>query len=105
MLTAEVPFGGALACVMAQHQHAALPLERLASFPQPAGGLIERSLDKDPSPRFQMPTELLKALATVSEAIEKAARLAIQASDRWPRSLAILQPAKHQREGDPRRFQ
>ena len=52
MLTGEVPFGGAIAFVMAQHQHTALPLEKLASVPQPAVGLIERLLDKDPGAAF-----------------------------------------------------
>ena len=69
MLTGEVPFGGPIAFVMAQHQHTALPLEKLASVPQPAVGLIERLLDKDPARRFQTPAELLKALAAIMEAI------------------------------------
>ena len=71
MLTGQVPFGGPIAVVMAQHQHAALPLEKLASVPQPAVGLIERLLDKDPARRFQTPAELLKALAAIMEAIGK----------------------------------
>ena len=71
MLTAQVPFGGSLAVVMAQHQHAALPLERLAGVPQPVANLIEVLLSKDPRRRFQTPTELLKALATVTDGAEK----------------------------------
>ena len=46
MLTAQVPFGGSLAVVMAQHQHAALPLEKLAGVPQPVANLIEVLLVK-----------------------------------------------------------
>ena len=41
MLTAQVPFRGSAAGVMSQHQHAALPLEKLESVPQPVVSLIE----------------------------------------------------------------
>jgi hypothetical protein len=71
MLTGQVPFGGAIAVVMAQHQHAALPLEKLRGLPQAVVSLIELLLDKDPARRFRTPAELLKALPAVSEAIEK----------------------------------
>ena len=55
---------------MSQHQHAALPLEKLQSVPQPVVRLIEVLLDKDPGRRFQTPADLLKALPTVRDAIE-----------------------------------
>ena len=48
MLTGQVPFRGAAVGVMSQHQHAALPLEKLESVPQPVVSLIEVLLDKDP---------------------------------------------------------
>ena len=56
---------GPTAVVMAQHQHAALPLEKLQGLPQPVVSLIEVLLDKDPARRFQTPAELLKALPTI----------------------------------------
>jgi serine/threonine protein kinase len=71
MLTGEVPFRGKALEVMAQHQHAILPLERLASIPQPVISLLETLLNKDPARRFQTPTELLKALPAITDAIEK----------------------------------
>ena len=70
MLTGHVPFRGTAAGVMSQHQHAALPLEKLQGVPQPVVSLIEVLLDKDPGRRFQTPAELLKALPTITGAIE-----------------------------------
>jgi serine/threonine protein kinase/predicted ATPase len=71
MLTGQVPFGGAIAFVMAQHQHTALPLEKLQGLPHRVVSLIEVLLDKDPARRFQTPAELLKALPPITDAIEK----------------------------------
>ena len=70
MLTGHVPFWGSAAEVMHQHQHAPLPLEQLESVPQPVVSLIEVLLDKNPKRRFQTPAELLKALPTITDAIE-----------------------------------
>ena len=70
MLTAQVPFRGTAAGVMSQHQHAALPLEKLESVPQPVVSLTEVLLNKDPRRRFQSPGELLKALPAIADAIE-----------------------------------
>jgi serine/threonine protein kinase len=71
MLTGAVPFGGSIAVVMAQHQHSALPLEKLHGLPQSVVSLIEHLLDKDSARRFQTPTELLKALPPVIAALEE----------------------------------
>ena len=76
MLTGQVPFGGTIAVVMAQHQHALLPLDKLEGLPQAVVSLIEVLLDKDPADRFQTPAELLKALPAVSEAIEEGRTIA-----------------------------
>ena len=77
MLIGQVPFRGSAAVVIAQHQHAALPLERLAGVPQPVANLIEVLLSKDPARRFQTPTELLKALL-ITDAIEGARTIPYQ---------------------------
>jgi tRNA A-37 threonylcarbamoyl transferase component Bud32 len=71
MLTGQVPFAGSIAVVMAQHQHAALPLEKLHGLPEAVVSLIEVLLDKDPVRRFQTPVELLQALPAIATAIEK----------------------------------
>ena len=78
MLTGRVPFAGPIAVVMAQHQHVALPLEKLQGLPQRVVNLIEVLLDKDPARRFQTPTELLKALATIIGAFEDGSTITYQ---------------------------
>ena len=84
MLTGHVPFRGTAAGVMSQHQHAALPLEKLQGVPQPVVSLIEVLLDKDPGRRFQTPAELLKALPTITGAIEGGRTITYQSLGQMP---------------------
>ena len=70
MVTGKTPFRGTPAEVMYQHQHAPLPLEKLEAVPQPVVVLLEVLLEKDPARRFQSPAELLKAMPTVTSAID-----------------------------------
>ena len=63
---------------MSQHQHAPLPVEELESVPQPVVSLIEVLLDKDPKRRFQTPAELLKALPTITGAIDEGGTITYQ---------------------------
>ena len=70
MVTGDVVFKGSPAEVMYQHQHAPLPTEELEHVPQPVAFLLEILLEKDPSRRFQRPAELLKAMPTVTSAID-----------------------------------
>ena len=92
MLTGAVPFGGPIAVVMAQHQHAALPLEKLHGLPESVVSFIEVLLDKDPAQRFQTPAELLKALAPVIDVLEEGRTIPFQGSahmrDKQPTSIA-----------------
>ena len=60
---------------MYKHQHAPLPLEQLKNVPQPIVILLEVLLEKDPAHRFQSPTELLKAMPTITGAIDAGRRL------------------------------
>jgi TolB-like protein len=55
---------------MHRHLHSRLPVEQLDQVPQPAIVLIEALMEKDPASRFRNPTELLKAIETVSRAIK-----------------------------------
>jgi serine/threonine protein kinase len=71
MISGRAPFQGSSAEVMYQHQYAPLPLEQLKSVPQPVVVLLEMLLKKDPGGRFKNPVELLKALPTVTAAIEE----------------------------------
>ena len=84
MLTGLVPFRGNIAGVMSQHQHAALPLEKLVGVPQPVVSLIEVLLDKDPGQRFQTPAELLKALPTITGALEGGRTITYQSLGQMP---------------------
>ena len=78
ILTGQVPFRGSAVGVMSQHQHAALPLEKLQGIPQPVVSLLEVLLSKDPARRFQTPTELLKALPTITGAIDEGRTITYQ---------------------------
>ena len=84
MVTGHVLFRGSPAEVMYQHQHASLPLEQLESLPQPVVSLIEVLLDKDPKRRFQTPAELLKALPTITGAIDEGQTVTYQRLGQMP---------------------
>ena len=78
MLTGHVVFRGSPAEVMYQHQHAPVPLDQLEVVPQPVVVLIEALLEKDPGRRFQDPAELLKAMPTITGAIDTPRRITRQ---------------------------
>ena len=84
MVTGHVLFRGSPAEVMYQHQHAPLPLEQLESVPQPVVSLIEVLLDKDPKRRFQTPADLLKALPTITGAIDEGRTITYQRLGQMP---------------------
>jgi tetratricopeptide (TPR) repeat protein len=84
MVTGHVLFSGSPAEVMYQHQHAPLPLEQLESVPQPVVSLIEVLLDKDPKRRFQTPAELLKAMPTITGAIDEGGTITYQRLGQMP---------------------
>ena len=69
---------------MYQHQHAPLPLEQLEDVPQPVVVLLEVLLEKDPARRFQNPTELLKAMPTITGAIDARRRITRQSLQKMP---------------------
>ena len=84
MVTGQAPFRGSPAEVMYQHQHAPLPLEQLEDVPQPVVVLLEVLLEKDPARRFQNPTELLKAMPTITGAIDARRRITRQSFQKTP---------------------
>ena len=83
-VTGKAPFRGTPGEVMSQHQHAPLPLERLEAVPQPVVVLLEVLLEKDPGQRFQNPTELLKAIPTITGAIDAGRRITRQSLQKTP---------------------
>jgi hypothetical protein len=84
MVSGHVMFRGSPAEVMYQHQHAPLPLERLKDVPQPVVVLLEALLEKDPARRFQNPTELLKAIPTVRDALDTGRRVTRESLRKMP---------------------
>jgi serine/threonine protein kinase len=84
MLIGRVPFRGTAAEMMYQHLHAPLPLEQLEGFPQAVVVLIEVLLEKDPGRRFQNPAELLKAIPTITGAIDARRRITRQSLQKTP---------------------
>jgi hypothetical protein len=69
---------------MYQHQHAPLPPERLKDVPQPVEVLLEKLLEKDPARRFQSPHGLLKAIPTITRAIDERHRVTRQGLQEIP---------------------
>jgi serine/threonine protein kinase len=88
MMTGHAVFRGSPAEVMYQHQHAPLPLERLSSLSQPVIVLLEVLLEKEPARRFQSPTELLKAISAITDAIDSRRRIARQSLLKTPSTPA-----------------
>ena len=77
-------FRGSPAEVMYQHQHAPLPLDLLEAVPQPVVVLLDVLLEKDPGRRFQSPAELLKAIPTITGAIDAGRRITRQSLQKTP---------------------
>ena len=84
MVTGQTPFRGPSAEVMYKHQHAPLPRERLKDVPQPVVVLLEKLLEKDPVRRFQTPAELLKAVPTITAAIDARRKITRQSLQKTP---------------------
>jgi hypothetical protein len=84
MLIGRVPFRGTAAELMYQHLHAPLPPEQLKGVPQPIVVLLEKLLEKNPTQRFQTPNELLKAIPTITGAIDARRRITRQSLLKTP---------------------
>jgi tetratricopeptide (TPR) repeat protein len=89
MVTGHPVFSGSHARLMYQHQHEPLPLDLLKGVPQPAVILLEKVLEKDPARRFENPTELLKAIPMVTDAIETGRTLTRQSLQMTPRTSRV----------------
>src|SRR6202035_1239299 len=75
MVTGQTPFQGTSAELMYRHLHAPLAIGELDHVPQPVVVLLEVLLEKDPARRFQSPAELLKAIPTITGAIDARRRI------------------------------
>jgi serine/threonine protein kinase/tetratricopeptide (TPR) repeat protein len=94
MVTGHVVFRGTPAELMYLHQHAPLPLERLEELPQPLVVLLELLLEKDPARRFQRPTEFLKAVPTITGAIDARRRITPQTLHGTPSVVSRIRTHK-----------
>ena len=94
MMTGHVVFWGSPGEVMYQHQHAPLPLGKLERVPQPVVVLLEVLLEKDPGRRFQNPTELLKAIPTITGVIDARRRITRQSLQKMPSTASRVGTGK-----------
>jgi serine/threonine protein kinase len=90
MLTGKTPFRGTPSEVMHQHQHALLPVEQLRDVPKPVAALLEALLEKDPARRFQNPADLLKAIPTITGALDARRRITRQSFQKTPPSASRI---------------
>jgi serine/threonine protein kinase/predicted ATPase len=100
MVTGHALFKGSPAEVMYQHQREPLPLEQLRGVPQPVIVLLEALLEKDPARRFQNPLDLLKAMPTITGAIDARRAITRQGLQKLPPgdpSGVIRRPAARRR--------
>src|SRR5271166_4629308 len=84
MLTGQTPFRGTSAELMYQHLQAPLPIGQLERVPQPVVVLLEVLLEKNPGQRFQNPAELLKAMPTITGAIDAGGRITRKSLEKMP---------------------
>src|SRR5262245_45639754 len=104
MVTGHVMFRDCPAEVMYQHQHAPLPLEQLKDVPQPVVVLLEKLLEKDPARRFQNPTELLKAMPTVTDAIDTGRRITRESLQKTPSTASRVETRKRPTRLGPKKI-
>ena len=89
MVTGRAVFTGSPAEVMYQHQHAPLPLDLLEAVPQPVVVLLEVLLKKTPVRRFLNPAELLKAIPTITDAIDAGCTIMHEDSRKFPLPIRL----------------
>jgi eukaryotic-like serine/threonine-protein kinase len=98
MLSGKPPFQGSAVDLMYQHQHAALPVQKLKSTPVPIIALFEILLAKNAGGRFQDPVRLQKALIKLKDAIATGSHLTAKELRAMADQIAQQPPKK-----DPRK--
>src|ERR1700722_10981842 len=104
MVTGQTPFRGTSAEVMYQHQHAPLPLEQLKDVLQPVVVLLEKLLEKDPTQRFQTPSELLKTIPTITDAVEARRGISRQNLQKTPSTASRVETRKRPTSLGPKKI-
>jgi serine/threonine protein kinase/tetratricopeptide (TPR) repeat protein len=104
MLTGAIPFRGTPSEVMYRHQYTPLPLAELGDVPQPVVVLLQTLLEKDPARRFQNPTELLKAIPAVTDALDRDVRITRQRLQKAPSTASFVGARKSQARLAPKKI-
>src|SRR6516162_3770425 len=104
MVTGHTPFRGTPVEVMYQHQRAPLQLERLKDVPKPIVALLEKLLEKDPAQRFQTPDELLKAIPTITGALDTRRRITRQSLHNTPSIASSIGTRKPSARRGPKKI-
>jgi serine/threonine protein kinase len=104
MMTSKTLFRGTPGEVMHQLQHAPLPLEQLEDIPQPLVALLEVLLEKDPAQRFQTPTELLKTIPTITDAIDARRKVTRQSLQKTSATASRVGTRKASTRSGPRKI-
>jgi hypothetical protein len=104
MVTGQTPFRGTPGEVMSQHQRTPLPFQQLEAVPQPVVVLIVVLLEKDPSRRFQSPAELLKAMPTITGAMDSRRRISRQSLQNTPSPASRIGTGKPQARLAPKKI-
>jgi predicted ATPase len=104
MVTGHAVFKGSPAEVMYQHLHAPLPLDLLEAVPQPVVVLLHVLLEKDPRRRFQNPAELLKAMPTITDAIDARREITRQNLQKTPSTAARVGTCKPEARSAPKKI-
>jgi hypothetical protein len=89
---------------MYQHQHARLPVEQLKDVPKPVVVLLEALHEKDPAQRFQNPTELLKAMPMVIDALETGRRITRESLQKTPSTASRVETRKRATKLGPKKI-
>ena len=104
MLTGQTPFRGTSAELMYRHLHAPLAIGELGHVPQPVVVLIEVLLEKDPGRRFQNPAELLKAIPTITGAIDTRRRITRHILHKTPFTASRVETRKPSARSEPEKI-
>ena len=104
IVTGQTPFRGTSAELMYRHLHAPLAIEELDHMPQPVVVLLEILLEKDPARRFQSPAELLKAIPTITGAIDARRRITRQSLKQAPSTTSRIRTRKPQARLAPKKI-
>lgn len=94
MLAGQAPFAGSMAQVMSQHLSKPPPFEKLEKLPPAVSEVLKLMLAKDPSDRYQTPSDLRKGIEIAIEKITTgggATALAAEAAEQQEDFATLLE--------------